>query len=694
MALDKTSKIGGVLMDTSFSGGEEVLEDKSLDEITELVQKYTPADYNRLIEERKSWEYLYHLSPLRENLVEWLPMDKKTKVLEIGSECGALTGALSRKAGNVTCVELSEKKSLINAYRHKDSDNITIKVGKFSTIESTLDNDYDFILLIGSFDYAIKEYPGDTPYKTYLNVLKQHLSAQGRIMIAMDNKYGLKYFAGCKEDHTRSYFAGIENYDDGGSARTLGRGALEKIFYQSGFQKAKYYYPYPDYKFMTSIYSDAYLPSKGELSNNMRNFDNHRLVLFNERLAFNGIMEEGLFPIFSNSFFIVLGEDFPVKFVKYSNDRAEEFQVRTEIFLDLVEGRGVYKLPLSEKAQTHIRSMGAAYESLKERYRGGELEINRCTLTEREGKLCAAFTFEEGVPLSELMDQCLEKEDIEGFYKLFREFVRRVGFGEDYPVTDYDVIFANIMVKGNRWVLLDYEWTFANSVPIKELAFRAAYCYILEDEKRSKLDRNRLLQELSITEEEAQLYQEKEIEFQKFVTGNRKSMAHIRNLFGYQLIEPVKWLARHDDPVHVRRLQIYEDKGAGCSEENSYFVENAYQEDDSIEAELIVKDDVKVLRIDPCMDVCLVQVKELTWNGKPMSLRKKRIFQINGAIWKNSFLVFPTKDPNIHIRVDRLSHQGENHLYLKMEVVQMKEEISKELGESWKRFYEKRGKDR
>ncbi len=50
------------------------------------------------------------LSPLRENIVDWLPMDKNAKVLEIGSGCGAITGKLAEKAGSVTCVELSKKK--------------------------------------------------------------------------------------------------------------------------------------------------------------------------------------------------------------------------------------------------------------------------------------------------------------------------------------------------------------------------------------------------------------------------------------------------------------------------------------------------------------------------------------------------------------------------------------------------------
>ena len=70
----------------------------------------------------------------------------------------------------------------------------------------------------------------------------------------------------------------------------------------------KFYYTYPDYKFATNIYYDEYLPKKGELRNNMRNFDSDRLLLFDEGLAFDGIIDAELFPHFSNSFFVEIGK--------------------------------------------------------------------------------------------------------------------------------------------------------------------------------------------------------------------------------------------------------------------------------------------------------------------------------------------------------------------------------------------------
>ena len=48
----------------------------------DIVKNYEPKDFHKVIQERKSWPILYHLSDLRENIVEWLPMDKSMKVLE------------------------------------------------------------------------------------------------------------------------------------------------------------------------------------------------------------------------------------------------------------------------------------------------------------------------------------------------------------------------------------------------------------------------------------------------------------------------------------------------------------------------------------------------------------------------------------------------------------------------------------
>lgn len=75
-------------------------------------------------------------------------------MLEIGGGPGAITGALCRSAAEVTCIDLSRKRCLINAYRHRDCENLTFLVGNFQDIEPKLEQKYDLITLIGVLEYA------------------------------------------------------------------------------------------------------------------------------------------------------------------------------------------------------------------------------------------------------------------------------------------------------------------------------------------------------------------------------------------------------------------------------------------------------------------------------------------------------------------------------------------------------------
>lgn len=689
-------KIGKVTLDYRRYSGEDLYCDGDVeDELLQIARDMSQAEYARVIEERKSWPVLYHLSPLRENIVEWIPMEPGAKVLEVGSGCGAITGVLSRKAGSVTCVELSEKRSLINAYRHSECENVRIHVGNFQDIEPDLPGDYDFIFLIGVFEYGESYIGGKTPYSEFLRILLPHLKKDGRIVIAIENKYGMKYFAGCKEDHLGTYFSGIENYEDGGGVRTFSRRGLERIFRRCGVEKYHFYYPYPDYKFMTALYSDRYQPGKGELTNNLRNFDRDRMLLFSERAAFNGVVEDELFPVFANSYVAVIGGGFPVKYTKYSNDRAAEYAIRTEIGDDR-EGRTyVRKYPMTEAAREHVRGMGLAYENLLKKYEGGKLEINECRIVEQGDMLYAEFAFVDGVTLSQYMDQCLENDDQEGFHRYFKEYVERIGYNSSFAVADFDLIFSNILVHGDTWTLIDYEWTFGKPISVKELAFRAIYCYLLEDEKRNKLNLDLVLNELEITEEDAEGFREQEMNFQKFVTGNRLSMAQMRDAIGYRCIAPQKWLERFQDLESVNRVQIYEDRGGGCSEEESYFVKDAYQSEQLIELELMVDGNVHLLRIDPAFDCCMVKLLEMTFNGERIPLEKRRVLQTNGQILKPSErsadcyqpgIVFPLEDPNISVDLTLLDRRAENTLCARMEIVRLPLNMAQDMARAAKKL--------
>ena len=724
MPENNIEEIGKIKLNLTHYPGEDYYCDGDVeDELLDIAHNYATVEYQRIIEERKSWPILYHLSPQRENIVEWLPITKDMKVLEVGSGCGAITGALARKAGEVTCIDLSRKRSRINAYRHMDADNVTIHVGNFQDVEPDLSCDYDYICLIGVFEYAQAYIQSETPYEDFLNIIKKHVKRQGHIVIAIENKFGLKYWAGCKEDHLGTWFSSLENYPDGGVVRTFTADGLREIAGRCGYKKAQMYYPYPDYKFMTSLYSDDRLPEVGELSNNLRNFDRDRLQLFDEKKVFDTIIRERQFPLFSNSYMMLLGPELEEKYVKYSNDRAPEFCIKTILKEDKT-GKTIEKHPLCKEAWQHIKQTALAYEKLSRRYAESSLSVNLCTLigsntdavedtqkADAETNVQAPYLrlqYIEGRTLEEILDDCLARDDVEGFQRLFDEYLKRISVGEEDKIADYDLIFANIIVPDNGnstgndgnnmrydkndnglyldnvWHVIDCEWSFEKVVETKQIAFRAVYCYLLENEKRNKLNLDSILQKLNLDQFDAEQYRKQEMDFQKYVTGKNMAMAEIRDNIGYPIYTVDAFCAGQETAGHKDRVQIYEDTGRGFSEEQSFFLDEAVGEqvrttpEGTTELAVSISRGRSALRVDPCSDFCLIYIRSITWNGTPIPWKGKQIRTNGFQVGENTY-VFPTCDPNITISLAGIPNEESNLLQIAMEVTRLPEETVKHI---------------
>lgn len=60
----------------------------------------------------------------------------------------------------------------------------------------------------------------------------------------------------------------------------------------------------PDYKIPIQIFSDEHLPAVGEIMYVSPNYDNDRLLLFDEKKALNNIIKNKQFEFFANSFLV------------------------------------------------------------------------------------------------------------------------------------------------------------------------------------------------------------------------------------------------------------------------------------------------------------------------------------------------------------------------------------------------------
>ena len=675
-------QIGKIILDKKYYPGTDLYCDGVIeDEILDIVKNNAQEEYRKIIEERGSWPIFYHLSSLRENIVEWLPISKQDKVLEVGSGCGAITGALARKAGRVDCIDLSRKRSMINAYRHQDLDNIYIHVGNFKDVEKDLDCDYDYVMLIGVFEYGQGYMGSETPYEDFMNILKKHLKPNGRMVIAIENKLGLKYFAGCKEDHSGKYFDGIEDYPSGeGSARTFSRTGLEKIMKNCGVEEYSFYYPYPDYKFPTTIFSDKKLPKTGELYQNIRNFDRDRVLLFDEQKAFDMIIGEGLFPQYSNSYMVVIGPELKTEYVKYSNDRAPQFAIRTDILKE--DNRYVVKkCSNGDASKEHIRNMVDVREKLEIAYAETGLTFNMCNRTE-DG---LEFEYVNGVTLEEILDDCLKKEDKKTFLALVDHYRKAIIKGSESDVADYDLIFQNIMVNGEQWTVIDYEWSFERKISADVLFRRALYCYFAERKNREKAKSwlSDYYKEDALFDGEVwEQVVKAEPEFQKYVQGEYMAASQLRHTIG-NAVYTLDYLL-DEIGANGNGIQIYEDTGKGFSEENSYRVQNYARIGDRYEFVLKLNPDLTNVRIDPCDRPCIVGIESVVLNGKEIAAEltgkgKNGAGAHNGVrLTENSFF-FPDGDPHFQWKVEKYAKQENAVFYVRLKIEYISPETAQQL---------------
>ena len=251
---------------------------------------------------------------------------------------------------------------------------------------------------------------------------------------------------------------------------------------------------------------------------------------------------------------------------------------------------------------------------------------------------------------------------------------------------DQDLIFANILVDGDRWTVIDYEWTAERVISPAEIAFRAVYCYVLEEEKRNKLDLDRILARLGISQQTAEEYREREGKFQKQVTGKHKSMGEIRAGMGTCCVDMKGLLDQYLEQILERRIQVYYDRGNGFREDDSCYLPDVYVEESKIEAEIQLNGNVKAVRIDPADRSCMVRLSEIYLNNNPVPFQKKYI-ETNGKTIKSGCYVFDTQDPNILIKVSELPMNGENTLSVRMELTPVSAEMARDMMGAVKKLF-------
>ena len=252
----------------------------------------------------------YHLSHKRAQLLRGFSFDPGLRVLEVGCGCGAITRFLAETFDDVIGIEGGLARAAIARMRTKDLKNVRILNAPFQ--DCRFAQPFDVVFCIGVFEYARAFIRADDPYDHMLAHLSSLLGPDGMLILAIENQFGLKYFASSGEDHSGIMFEGIEGYHrKPHEARTFGYVELADRI-QKRFPNADFYFPYPDYKLPSCIISENLLHRldaseligqfvSGGVSNGGRNY-------FDEGLTLVELARNRIIPSFANSFLVVAGK--------------------------------------------------------------------------------------------------------------------------------------------------------------------------------------------------------------------------------------------------------------------------------------------------------------------------------------------------------------------------------------------------
>lgn len=227
-----------------------------------------------------------------------------------------------------------------------------------------------------------------------------------------------------------------------------------------------------------------------------------------------------------------------VIYSKCATERKKEYRIITSIVED--EGcKSVYKKPLNKFAQRHVEKMYEVYSNNLMEH--NKLYLAPCKKGENDSVI---FEYIEGYTLLEKLEELSDRKEWDEFLALIKEYLTIIYdisnkqkfesselfeafFGktnglEEYEAAEFlniDLLPENIIIKDDKYFVIDYEWIMPFLVPIKYVMFRVLFFSPVFGRIPQDI-RKEILSIADITEEEWQMFLEMEIRFQGHVSDS------------------------------------------------------------------------------------------------------------------------------------------------------------------------------
>lgn len=225
--------------------------------------------------------------------------------------------------------------------------------------ESPKGKRYDYIVITMALEQTgdMEEAAG------ILKAARQLLQADGRLLLGLNNRLGIRYFCGDKDPYTGRNFDGIEDYVradvsvfDRRNGRCYAKAQIIQMLHEAGFVHHRFYSVFPVLERPQILFAEDFTPGE---QLDIRIFPQYfcaDTVFLEEEMLYDTLLRNGMFHPMANAFFIECPLDGEVSGrnqITISMDRG-----RTNAMFTILRGDGlVEKRPVYAEGKWKLRAL-------------------------------------------------------------------------------------------------------------------------------------------------------------------------------------------------------------------------------------------------------------------------------------------------------------------------------------------------
>lgn len=281
---------------------------------------------------------------IQKGLLGWYNFMPESSILYLGGQEDALVELLKESSAELICMSCEQSEDEAWQLERKHS--------------------FDYIVAIEALEKCL--YP-EKVIHGWINVLKE----SGRLLLGMNNRFGIRYFCGDREPYAGRNFDGIEGYrrtyvksEDVFYGRLYSQAELGSMIRKAGCNSALFYSVLSDLKNPMLLYSEDTLPNEDLANRVFPVYHTPETVFLEEESLYDSLIENGMFHKMANAYLVECSMDgthSDVCHVTSSLERGTEFGMLTVIHKSGI----VEKCAVSQEGEAHLSQLNIHNEDLK-----------------------------------------------------------------------------------------------------------------------------------------------------------------------------------------------------------------------------------------------------------------------------------------------------------------------------------------